>query len=64
MIEIINLRCYQEIFKKKKHHSANFGIEFFLLKFYNGKWEEIESIRLDSGNPFLMISDKMEENMF
>ena len=50
--------------KKKKHHSANFRIEFFLWKFYNGKWEEIESIRLDSGNPFLMISDKMEENMF
>ena len=36
----------------------------FLLKFYNGKWEEIESIRLDSGNPFLMISAKMEENVF
>ena len=27
-----------------------------LLKFNNGEWEEIESIRLDSGNLFLIIS--------
>ena len=34
-----------------------------LLKFYNGKWEEIESIRLDSGNPFLIISAKKRKKV-